>query len=348
MKKIVYRIACLTTLFLLIHVMKSAGCSRALYVGNDSLVITGRTMEWNEDMRTNLYMFPRGIARRGARAANALTWVSKYGSVIASGYDIGTADGMNEKGLVANILFLSESKYSRPNDTRRPLSLALWVQYMLDNFATVSEAVAEIRKNEFRISTAKLPNGTTALLHLSISDATGNSAIVEYCDGEPVIYEGKQYVVMTNSPFYDKQLAVYDYWKNVGGLNMLPGTNNSSDRFVRASFYIGIIPKTADPRIGVAAVSSVMRNVSVPFGISTKDKPNISTTIWRTVADQKNLRYYFEPVLSPCMFWIDLSRLDFSKGASIKKLPLTGGECYANDATSKMENSKGFRFLLVD
>ena len=84
---------------------------------------------------------------------------------------------------------------------------------------------------------------------------------------------GRRYRVMTNSPRYDLQLAVNDYWEAIGGLKMLPGTNRSSDRFARASFYIGVIPQTADAAVGVPAVLSVMRNVSVPFGISTPDQP---------------------------------------------------------------------------
>ncbi len=39
---------------------------------------------------------------------------------------------------------------------------------------------------------------------------------------------------------------------------------------------------------------SVMRAVSVPLGITTPDQPNISSTMWRTVSDQKNLVYYFD------------------------------------------------------
>ena len=61
---------------------------------------------------------------------------------------------------------------------------------------------------------------------------------------------------MTNSPRYELQLAVNDYWKEVGGLQMLPGTNRSSDRFVRASFYIHAIPQTADAKIAVPSVLS--------------------------------------------------------------------------------------------
>ena len=70
---------------------------------------------------------------------------------------------------------------------------------------------------------------------------------------------------MTNSPRYDYQLAINNYWKEVGGLQMLPGTNRSSDRFVRASFYIHAIPQTPDAKIAVPSVLSVMRNVSCSF-----------------------------------------------------------------------------------
>lgn len=125
---------------------------------------------------------------------------------------------------------------------------------------------------------------------------------------------------MTNSPKYELQLAINDYWKEVGGLNMLPGTNRSSDRFVRASFYINAIPQTADAKIAVPSVLSVMRNVSVPFGITTPDKPHISSTRWRSVSDQKNKVYYFESTLTPNLFWLDLKKIDFSPNAGIKKL----------------------------
>ena len=85
--------------------------------------------------------FPRGIARSGLSGDdNSITWTSKYGSVAASAYDVGTADGLNEKGLVVNALWLAASDYGK-RDPRVPgLSLSLWTQYMLDNFATVAEA----------------------------------------------------------------------------------------------------------------------------------------------------------------------------------------------------------------
>lgn len=68
-------------------------------------------MDWKEDPRSNLWIFPRGMERNGQAGSNSLKWVSKYGSVITSAYDICTTDGMNEKGLVANLLWLAESEY---------------------------------------------------------------------------------------------------------------------------------------------------------------------------------------------------------------------------------------------
>lgn len=132
----------------------------------------------------------------------------------------------------------------------------------------------------------------------------------------------------------------------IGGLVMLPGTNRASDRYVRASFYINAVEQSADPRIAVAGVFGVMRNVSVPYGISTPNEPNISSTRWRTVSDQKDKVYYFESTLSPNIFWIDLRKVDFKAGAPVKKLTLTGNKIYAGDAAKDFKNAEPFTLLL--
>lgn len=81
-------------------------CTRVLYSGSDNVVITGRSMDWKEDIRSNIWVFPRGISRNGQAGAKSSQWVSKYGSIVVSGYDIGTADGMNEKGDSLPIFFI--------------------------------------------------------------------------------------------------------------------------------------------------------------------------------------------------------------------------------------------------
>lgn len=324
---------------------KADACTRAVYLGPDNMIVTGRTMDWKEDPQSNIYFFPRGMERRGGKTDNTIKWTSVYGSVVTAGYDIGVCDGMNEKGLVANLLFLAESDYHRPDDKRPVMGLSIWTQYVLDNFATVDEAMEVLGKEVFRIDDPDLPNGAKSTLHLSISDPTGNSAIFEYINGNLVIHHGRDCQVMTNSPTYDKQQTLDDYWEQIGGLVMLPGTNRASDRFVRASFYIKALPQTADYRQAVAGVFSVMRNVSVPLGISIPSQPNIASTRWRTVADQKNRVYYFESTLSPDIFWIDLNALDFSADKSVRKLTLTNGEIYSGDAAVKMQDAEPLSFL---
>lgn len=320
-------------------------CTRAVYLGPANMVVTGRTMDWKEDIQSNIYLFPRGMKRTGGNTDNTLNWSAKYGSVITTAYDLGTADGMNEKGLVANLLYLAESDYGSSADKRPVMGIGVWTQYVLDNFATVDEAVAELKKEVFRIDAPELPNGAKSSLHMAISDPSGNSAILEYIKGKLVIHKGREYQVMTNSPIYDKQITLNDYWQQIGGTVMLPGTNRASDRYVRASFYINAVEQSADPRIAIAGVFGVMRNVSVPYGISTPNEPNISSTRWRTVSDQKDKVYYFESTLSPNVFWIDLKGLDFNAGAPVKKLTLTGNEIYAGNAAKDFKDADPFKFL---
>lgn len=114
---------------------------------------------------------------------------------------------------------------------------------------------------------------------------------------------------------------------------------------IAAELRIHAIPQTADAAIAVPSVLSVMRNVSVPFGITTPDKPHISSTRWRSVANQKDKVYYFESTLTPNLFWLDLKKMDFSPQAKVKKLSLTNGEVYAGDAVKDLKDSPSFTFL---
>lgn len=183
-------------------------CTRAVYFGKESQTVTGRSMDWVEEMHTNLWVFPRGMKRDGGLGKGSLQWTSKYGSVVASVYEGGTADGMNEKGIVANLLYLAESEYPAADDKRPGVCITAWAQYLLDNFATVSEAVAEVKKDAFRVVPVVAPNGASGTVHMAISDPTGDSAIFEYVKGTLAIHHGREYQVMTNSPTYDKQLAI--------------------------------------------------------------------------------------------------------------------------------------------
>lgn len=340
--------ALILTATLLASSIEAEACTRVVYKGPNNTIITARSMDFAIPIPANLWLFPRGIVRDGSTGKNTVKWTSKYGSMTTSSWDIAVSDGMNEKGLVANMLWLVSSKYpefSKDGTGKNGLSISLWAQYALDNFATVAEAVEHFKKEEFVVVTDFIP-GTDKFttIHLSLSDASGDNAIFEYINGKLVIHHDPTYTVMTNDPIFEEQLAINEYWKGIPGNVFLPGTNRAADRYVRASYYIKAVPQTDDTRIAVASAFSVIRQCSVPYGISTEGFPNLSTTRWRAVSDQKNLVYYFEDALSPNAIWVDLKKMDFSKNGKIKKLALDKNQIYAGETSDKFLDAKPFVF----
>ncbi|TVQ43401.1 MAG: linear amide C-N hydrolase [Saprospirales bacterium] len=344
------KLAIFITLFSIVftYSFKLEACTRVVYKGPDNTVLTGRSMDFSIEIPANQWVFPRGMKRNGEVGQNSIEWVSKYGSIGVSSWDIAIVDGMNEKGLVSNLLWLVESDYPTfDKEGDEPgMAISLWAQYALDNFATVAEAVEELAKEEFAVVSDFIP-GTDKFttVHLSISDPSGDNAIFEYIKGKLVIHHDPSYIVMTNDPPYEQQLAISKYWENIPGKVFLPGSVTAADRFVRANFFINAIPQTSDTRIAVAGVFSVIRNVSVPYGFEIEGFPNLSTTRWRCVADQKNLVYYFETALTPNTFWVDLNKVDFSEGAPVKKLDLSNHQTYSGEVSGEFEESEPMVFL---
>lgn len=325
-------------------------CTRVVHTSDDGKhIVTGRNMDWYEDIQSNLWLFPRGMKRNGAAGKNSKSaqWTSKYGSVITAGFDGATADGLNEKGLMVNLLYLGEADFGKRDKTRPGVSWSIYTQYLLDNYATVAEAVEAAKDDHLQIVASPLPGSSAKppTLHFSLSDATGDSAIFEHLEGKLVIHHDKKYKVMTNSPTYDQQIALNVYWESVGGEAMLPGTRRAADRYVRSSYYESQLPDPKNDRQAMANVMSVMRNASVPFGATDPNKPNIAPTIWRTAADNIRKIYYFESTLSPNFIWVQLDRLNFKSGSPVQKLKLVGNYDLAGDVSDQFKTAKPFKFL---
>lgn len=341
------RVALWLPLFCGLWARLACACSRIFYEGGSGDCFTGRTMDWMESMGSKLWVFPRGMRRDGGVGAGSVDWTSKYGSVVTSVYDFGSADGMNEAGLVGNLLYLVESDYGADKRSgQKKLSVGAWLTYVLDNFPIVSEAVAALKSDSICMVAPDLPMGKKSGAHLSLSDASNNSAIFEYIDGKLVVHEGSEFRVMTNSPSYDRQLAIKEYWEEIGGATFLPGTHRAADRFSRLNYNLKAVPKVNASHVAVATVFSIIRHISVPLGIVDPQKPNLASTLWRTVADHSARRYYFEPVTSPSVFWVDLRKLDLSEGAAVKNLAVEGlGVLHSGEVSDKFELARPFRFM---
>ena len=316
--------------------LRAEACSRVLYVGNDSLRIVGRSLDWKTPLPTNIYVYPRGMRKMGNSLPGSVTWTSKYGAVYAVSYDGGVTEGMNEKGLVVNGLFCKGTVYESDSTANRPpMSLAMFPAWLLDMCADTPEAVALLRQHNFTISGATFDNGTTSALHWGITDSRGRSAMVEFDHGKINIYEGQDIKMLTNDPPYLQMNAINDYWVKKGGQNTLPGTVSSPDRYVRGYFFDSHVEKTGEADLGVSITRSILNNVSVPYTYTLGDA-NVSSTQWRSFSNIRDLRYYFDIVTNPGMFYVDLGKCDLRKGASVMKLDTTKTADYVGDVTSRL------------
>lgn len=300
-------------------------CTRIVYSGNDSLYVVARSLDWKTPIPTNVYVYPRGIAKQSSDLPDAIKWTSKYGAVYAVGYDAGVTEGMNERGLSVNGLFCKGTVYTNSvNDKYAPMSLAMFPAWILDNCATTAEARDLLENTKFSLGGAKFDGGTTSTLHWEITDATGKSIILEYTAGDMNIYdvEVADYPCMTNDPTWPSMRAIIDYWEAKGGKNMLPGTVSSPDRCVRGTYFAKHVGKTADADLGATIALSCLNNCCVPYDYTLADlgEPNVSMTQWRSLSNLRDLRYYFNPVVSSGLWYVDLNKVNLSKGAPVLKI----------------------------
>ncbi len=298
-------------------------CTRVLW-NKSGPVVVSRTMDWPESTEPVLTVFPRGMHRDGGSiggetivADNPAKWTSKYGSLVTTIYGIGTADGLNEKGFAAHMLYLNAADFGPRDATKPGVHAGLWAQYLLDNAATVEEALKLHDAIQVVMAAAR---GHKTFVHLAIEDASGDSAIIEYV-GMPVIHHGPEFRVMTNDPTYDEQLALLKEWdfSQPSSDTPLPGNVRPTDRFARASYYSALLPDPKNEREAVAGVLAIARNVSVPFGAPYKGF-GIYNTEYRTVVNLTGLRYYFELTTAPNVIWADLSSFDLDAGAPVQTL----------------------------
>lgn len=318
-------------------------CSRIVYHGTENLYIVGRSLDWKTPIPTNIYVFPRGVKRQSSDQPGAKKWVSKYGTVCAVGYDGGITEGMNEKGLVINGLFCKGTIYNRPDKPQKsPMSLAVFVAWLLDLNETTDQVVAALKKGDFSIGGATFDGGTVSTLHWGITDASGKTAILEYNNGEMKIYDAGDVWTLTNDPQWPDMLAINAYWNKIGGVNMLPGTVKSSDRFVRGEFFVHHVESVSDADLGVSIAKSVLMNCCVPYFYTPIDEPNVSSTQWTSYANLRDKRYYFQLTTNPGLYYIDMNTLLLTVGSPVLKLETEKVGNLAGCANKQLKKSAPF------
>ena len=237
----------------------------------------GRNYDWVSGVGmvcTNL----RGLDKTSLKwgVGNAIHWISRYGSITFNQYgkEFPTG-GMNEDGLVVELMWADGSQYPKADD-RPVLGVLQWIQYQLDNNSTIEEVIAS--DAGIRIS----PNDPP--LHYLIADASGNAATIEYYQGKMVVHKGKDlpFPVLTNSPYVLSARTARD-------ANILSGNtafsfhDNSLQRFTRACSMIQQYEQNEMNKPVVDYAFDILSNVS------QKD-----FTRWSIVYDLKKGKVYFK------------------------------------------------------
>lgn len=323
-------------------------CSRVVFHGDSTdVVLIGRTLDWRTPIPTNIYVYPAGMAKESMPSGPRYEWVSKYGTVLAVGYDGGVTEGFNERGLAMNGLFCrgSEYKLAVEGSDMKVMSLAVIVSFFLDQFETVDQVQAWLEENEFGINGQTFDGGTVSLLHWALTDTTGKTLVMEYENGKLNLYASKDYQVLTNNPPFPDMLAISAYWNDeVGGMNMLPGTVRSSDRFVRGTYFIHHQPSTGvGDEQALTQMMTLMDNISVPAGYEIPGQPNLSMTQWRSISDLTKKRYYFKFADSLGNFYIDLNHLLMTPGSPVLKLDTKHHADFFGCVNDRLRRSEPFK-----
>jgi penicillin V acylase-like amidase (Ntn superfamily) len=262
---------------------------------NKGEVLFGKNYDWM--ISDGLVMVnKRGIAKTSvAKEENPATWVSKYGSVTFNQYGReNPMGGMNEMGLVIELMWLDETKYPA-HDKRSVVDVLEWIQYNLDTAATTGEVLANAEK--LRIS-------SPITLHYLVNDKTGSAATIEFLDGELTTHAGDRLPVATlTNDTYDRSIQY--------ALSAKDATTESSlDRFARAAGKIREFDK--QPRAENEAVDYAFEILN--------DVAQKNSTQWSIVYDQRRGKIYFRTRPAPQVKIIDMRGFDYSCQSHVKIL----------------------------
>lgn len=271
---------------------------------NGGEVLFGKNYDWMIGDGL-IFVNRRGVEKRAliSDGETAARWISRHGSVTFNQYGRDNpSGGMNEAGLVIELMWLDETQYPKA-DARPAIGVLEWIQYQLD----VSGSVEEVVRNAETVRIA-----SPVKLHYLVSDKAGNAAAVEFLDGRLVTHAGEKLVAAAlANDTYEKSL---NYSKQTAAEKAK--TESSFDRFTRAAHRtkeFSLKPKTE--KEAVAYAFDILSNVAQK-----------NSTQWSIVYDQRRARIHFRSLQSPAVKTIDARSFDYACGGAVKIFDLNSKE----------------------
>ncbi|HYF30902.1 MAG TPA: linear amide C-N hydrolase [Chitinophagaceae bacterium] len=284
------KISAFACLICCLFVQVATACS-TFFIHHNGQMVFGRNYDWVAGTGL-LCSNQRGLSKTSYKMEDGRTisWTSKYGSLSFNQYgkEFPTG-GMNEKGLVVELMWLDETKYPK-QDERPAISVLQWIQYQLDNAASVEEVIASDKL--LRIS------NTGAPLHYLVADAGGHAATIEFLEGRMVVHTGNKLSmpVLTNSVYAES----VGYATEALARNET-GNSSSLGRFVTAC---DMVRRYQSGKAGAQLVDHSFKILdAVKQGDHTK---------WSIVYDISNRKVYFKTLDAPQVKSVAFSALAFS------------------------------------
>jgi len=268
--------------------------------------VVGKSYDWH--MGQGLVMInKRGVAKQslpGNAGDRPTRWVSRHASVTFNQYGRELPNGgMNDAGLVVEVMWLDDSVYEKP-DQRPSLNELQWIQYHLDTHGSVAEMVAAAAQQ--RVSPLY------AAVHYLACDKTGACAAFEYLAGKLVVTPGAK--TLTNHS-YAESVAWAAKQRDV------PRGMGSLERFARASRQVATIDmgtlegSPCPPATGSRGQSPRSPTRSAPAepiaaAFAILDGVRSSASQWNIVYDPVHMRVHFRTRSSPAIKTLDARALD--------------------------------------
>lgn len=322
--------------------MPTRACTDFLVKASDGTCIVGRSMEWGADLKSRVWLYPDKQARssKAPDGKPGLSWQSKYGYIGLDGNNMAiTLDGLNEKGLSLELLWLPGTIYQSVPESASSTAVNLLDlgDYVLGNFKSVAEVKAEIGK--VRVWAPECPEwGGMPTAHLAIHDDSGASAVIEFINGEQKVHDNPVHV-LTNAPAFDWHLTNLANYSRLSAANPkpvtaggavlappgqgagflgVPGDWTPPSRFVRTFAMLEFAKTPANTRQGVNLAMHILNAVDIPLGDvrqSSGDLNYCDYTQWSVIKDLTNRVFYFRSYNNSSLKAIDLKKLDFNKSA---------------------------------
>ncbi|NNF99155.1 MAG: linear amide C-N hydrolase [Desulfobacteraceae bacterium] len=281
-----------------------AACCTSFGFTDGEHLIFAKNYDWEVDDGL-VVVNKRGLRKTALGPADniPLQWVSRYGSITFNQYgrDI-PSGGMNENGLVIEVLWLNETRYPEP-DSRKGLGTQEWIQYQLDNSADIGEVMATDQYLRIRTRGPRV--------HYFIADKNGDCASVEFLDGHMEVHTGEtlRFKVLANHT-YEKSLAYAASRKPFGGSGNTSSGPDSLSRYTRAALMLKDYGKTYSGSPVTNAFDMLTR---VAQGDYTK---------WQIVYDIRNQAIHFKTAGNQSVRTVEFSSFDFSCASPVKTLDI--------------------------